>query len=159
MRTISVNLYKYNELTDEAKQKAREWFTSDGDIFHWHNEYINSINTFCEHFSVKLKDWNIQPFGSYHFSTDADNSHFRGIKLKDIDHDYMPTGFCADSSLWMTFHDRFKTTGNAKQAFNDALDEVFKDWRNDWENAYSDECVAKNIIINEYEFTESGAIA
>ena len=31
MRTIELNVYKYNELSEEAKEKAKEWYLNDDD--------------------------------------------------------------------------------------------------------------------------------
>lgn len=158
MRTIETKVFLFNELSDEAKEKAREWFRTGDDLFHWSGEYIDSINTFCEHFRVKLTDWSVEPFGYFNFKTDADNSHFRGLKLKSVNPDHCPTGFCADVTLWSTFYEVFKTKGNALHAFNEALYECFKEWRDDWEYHYSNESIDNNIRLNEYEFLESGRI-
>jgi len=35
MKTITVNVYSFNELSDEAKKKAREWYRDGGFDFEW----------------------------------------------------------------------------------------------------------------------------
>jgi hypothetical protein len=61
--------------------------------------------------------------------------------------------------LWFTFYDEFKRTGNAYAAFVEAIDQAFRDWRNDLEAQLEDEAVDENILCNEYEFTEDGGMA
>ena len=158
MRTATITLYTFDELPSEcAKERAREtgrqWVSEDPA---WFDESLASINTFCEFFGVKLKTWEVGPYYPFHFSTDAENRHFRGRRLREFDRDYMPTGYCLDCDLWMTFYDEFKKTGDAKTAFNEALHAGFKAWRDDLEYQLDDESIDKFLTINEYEFDEYG---
>ena len=84
MRTLQLNIYKFDELpTDEAKEKARNWWKSAGE-FHWSDESIESINAFCGHFGVKLTTWCVAPYETPDYHADYFNSHFRGCKLRDF---------------------------------------------------------------------------
>ncbi len=158
MRTATVTLYTFDKLpSEQAKDRAREtgrqWVSKDP---HWFDESLASINTFCEFFGVKLKTWGVGPYCPFHFSTDAENRHFRGRRLRDFDREYMPTGYCLDCDLWMTFYDEFKKTGDAKTAFNEALCAGFKAWRDDLEYQLGDEYIDEFLTINVYEFDECG---
>lgn len=155
MRTETRTIYTINELTDDAKERARDWYRH-GMEYHWSDESRESIEAFCKHFGVKLKDWEVGAFGSINYTTDAENRHFRGLRLRDFNREHMPTGYCLDCDLWMTFYDQFKATGDAKAAFDAALWEAFKSWRNDMEHQHSDEYIDENLSINEYEFDEQG---
>ena len=155
METVQIDIFAFDELSEEAKEKAREWWRTDFD-FAWSDESRGSIEAFCDHFGVKLKEWEVCPYSSPIYSTDAENRHFRGIRLSQIDRDAMPTGYCLDATLWITFYDHFKKTGDAKGAFDAALWEAFKAWRDDMEWQLSDECVDELLTINEYRFEESG---
>ena len=158
MRTIEKTVYQFSELSDSAKEKARDWAKSLGDLYGWSADSRDSIEAFCDHFGVKLKDWRVGPWLPIEYSTDAENHHFRGVKLSSIDRDYMPTGYCLDCDLWFTFHDEFKRTGNAKYAFEQALCVGFRSWREDWESAYEDAQIDDFLVANEYEFDEMGGI-
>ena len=155
MRTIETKVYTFTELSDEAKEKAREW-ARGLDLYGWSDESLDSIKSFCRHFGINLVDWSIGPWSPIDYRTDADNSSFRGVKLSSIKRDNMPTGYCLDCDLWTTFYDEFKRTGAALCAFNSALDAGFKAWRDDWESAYADEQVDDMLTANDYEFTEEG---
>ena len=157
MRTIEKTVYLFSELSDSAKQNARDWWRIRFDLCDsWAAEYLDSIMAFCEHFGVTLKDYSVGAWSSIDYKHDADNSNFRGIKLKSVNRGAMPTGFCADCDLWMTFHDEFKRTGAALQSFDSALHAGFKAWRYDLEWQQSDEYIDDLIEMNEYEFTEAG---
>lgn len=156
MRTILRTIYKFDELPENAKQRARDLWRTDAD-YHWSDESRESIETFCAHFGIRLTTWQVAPYETPNYHADYFNSHFRGRKLRDFNRDHMPTGYCLDCDLWMTFYDEFKRTGDAKGAFDAALWAGFKAWRNDMEWQLSDEYIDEHLIINEYEFDETGA--
>lgn len=154
MQTVTLNLYTIDELNDKAKERAREWHRS-GIEYPWWDEVQDSLKTFCDGFGVKVLDYS---FGGRdaHISTDADNSHFRGFKLKDFDREAMPTGFCFDCALRHTFADQFKQHGDALRAFKSALNQLILDIETDIDYQYSDEAIDESIKANGYEFTEDG---
>jgi hypothetical protein len=158
MRVIEKTVFTFDELNDKAKETARDWYRENMD-FGGDDESKQSIDAFCGHFSTKLINWSIGAHSPYSFDIDAPHSLFRGLKLKDVNRDAMPTGYCLDCTLWFTFYDEFKRTGNAYAAFVEAIDQAFRDWRNDLEAQLEDEAVDENILRNEYEFTEDGGMA
>ena len=161
MRTETLTLYKFDELPSEcakerARERGRQWIAEDP---HWFDESLESINAFCEFFGVNLKTREVGPYYPFHFSTDAENRHFRGRRLRDFDRDHMSTGYCLDNNLWATFYDEFEKTGDAKTAFNEALCAGFKAWRDDLEYQLDDESIDEFLTINEYEFDEYGTFS
>jgi hypothetical protein len=156
MRVIEKEVFTYEELSDSAKNEARAWWTDQGVEYCWWKDGFDSIKAFCDHFGVNIVNYEVGAFSYSWMKTNADNSHFRGLKLKDFDPNHMPTGYCVDSTLWNAFYKTWKFTGSPLSAFNDAIDEAIQDIRADWEYQYSDEAIEEMLIINEYEFTESG---
>jgi hypothetical protein len=71
----------------------------------------------------------------------------------------MPTGYYLDCDLWQTFYLVFKNTGNAKQAFEEALDAGFRGWRDDMEYRLTDAAVDEDLDLNGFEFYEDGSKA
>lgn len=158
MRTETINVYKFQELpTEAARERARDWYRTDMD-FAWSDEALDSIKTFCDHFEVTLRTWSVGAYAPIDYSTNAENCHFRGMRLSDFIRDHMPTGYYIDSDLWVTFYDVFKRTGCAPKAFEAALDAGFRAWRADMESQLEDEYIDDHLTINEYEFTEDGCI-
>jgi len=158
MEIIEVTIYKFDELNDTAKEKARNWYREDLD-YPWFSEAIGSIRAFVKHFGAELRDWQIgSGSGRDYIKTNATNENFRGVKLKDIDKDYMPTGYCLDADLWGEFFRVFQRTGDAKYSFEQALEEAIVGIQRDIDYQYSDECVDDTLRINDYQFTEDGRV-
>ncbi len=156
MQTIELTLYTIDELTtDSAKEAARDWWRGLG-VSDWGDESLESVKAFCEHFGVTLKAWEVGAYSRPYFSTDADNSHFRGCKVSDFKPDHMPTGYALDWPLWSTFYHEFKRTSDAKAAFVEALTEGFKSWAADLEWQNSSEYIDETLEANAYTFTEDG---
>lgn len=158
MRTETITFYKFDELPTErakerARDKGREWIGSDPA---WSDESRESIQAFCAEFGVRLTKWSVGAYSPIDYGTDAEPRHFRGRKLREFKRDHMPTGYCLDCDLWMTFYDEFKRTGDAKAAFEAALDAGFKAWRADLEAQLEDEYIDDFLTANEYEFDEQG---
>jgi hypothetical protein len=156
MKIIRVGIYSFEELEDEAKERAREWYRN-GLEYPWFSESIDSIRAFAKHFGVSLMDWEIGG-GRNYIKTDATNANFRGVRLDSINRDHMPTGYCLDADLWEAFYDEFKKTGDAKHAFEQALEAALCAVQRDIEYQYSNEAVDESLRFNEYEFNSDGSI-
>jgi hypothetical protein len=59
MRTIKTNVYAFNELAEDAKEKAIEKFRDNDTEFAWSNEWMDSIKKGLEAFDAELSDWSI----------------------------------------------------------------------------------------------------
>lgn len=157
MRTIEKTIYKFEELDEFAKSRAREYFRNNGE-YPWWDEVKSSLREFCDEFGISILDYSIGGRGSF-IRTNADNSHFRGRKLSQFDRELMPTGFCFDCSLRYTFADEWKKSGDALESFKSALESFLHEVENDIDYQYSDEAVEESIKANEYEFDEGGHLA
>jgi hypothetical protein len=157
MRTIEQTIFTFDKLTDEAKERARDWYRQNLD-YPWWSEVQGSLKAFCDEFRIKVLDYSIGDARREFIKTDATTANFRGFKLKSFDREAMPTGFCFDCDLRYTFADEFKKTGDAFYAFQQALETFLQSMRNDIEAQYEDETVDETIMANEYEFTKDGAI-
>ena len=156
MRVLTVEAFRFQDLEDEAKERAREWYRNGLD-YPWFSESIDSIRAFAKHFGVSLMDWEIGG-GRNYIKTDATNANFRGVRLDSINRDHMPTGYCLDADLWEAFYDEFKKTGDAKYAFEQALEDALCAIQRDIEYQYSNEAVDESLRFNEYEFNSNGSI-
>ena len=156
MRVLTVGAFRFQDLEDEAKERAREWYR-EGLDYPWFSESIDSIRAFAKHFGVSLMDWEIGG-GRNYIKTDATNANFRGVRLDSINRDHMPTGYCLDADLWEAFYDEFKKTGDAKHAFEQALEAALCAVQRDIEYQYSNEAVDESLRFNEYEFNSDGSI-
>lgn len=84
MRTIEKTVYQFDELSDDAKEKARNWYREGDAGLCWNEEYKASIDAFIDHFGAKLVDWNIGPWSPLDYRVEFHNSNFRGMKFDAI---------------------------------------------------------------------------
>jgi hypothetical protein len=157
MRTIELEVLTFEELTDSAKDNARDWFREGNDYFWW-KDSLKSIEAFCSEFNVSIKDYRVGTCSYSYMDTNASNDHFRGRKLSEFTQDHNPTGYCLDITLWETFCDTWKETGSALKAFNEAIDAGIKDIVRDMEYQDSNESIDEMLIVNQYEFYPNGKI-
>ena len=157
MEVIETVVYSFDELNDQAKERARDWYR-DGLEYPWFSESMDSIRAFVEHFGGRLNDWNIGERGRDYIKTDISPQSFRGRRLKEFAPDYMPTGYCLDCDLWGTFHAEWKRTSDPMYAFEQALEAALSSIASDVEYQYTDEAVDENLRINDYRFTENGRV-
>jgi len=154
MRVIEKTIYTFDELSDSAKENAREWMRV-GLEYPWFNEARDSLRAFCDEFGIRVLDYSLGDYRGF-VKTDASASNFRGRKLSQFDREVMPTGFCFDCSLRYTFADEWKKTGDALESFKNALESLVCEVERDVDFYFSDESIDESIIANGHEFDEHG---
>lgn len=156
MKTETVSIYSFDELSDAGKARAISAYRNAGHGYFGIDDGMASLKKFAGHFGVKIKDYSISPYSYSYVTHDAENRHFRGKRLAEFDRDNMPTGYYLDCNLWIKFYDVFKASGDAKAAFEAAIDEWVRGFVADMEYEESDEYIAEMLSINDYEFLETG---
>jgi hypothetical protein len=158
MKIKNVKVYSFDELSDSSKSQVLAYFGERVE-YPWFSDALDSIKAFVEHFHGRVLDYSIggEVYRSY-VKTTIDPSNFRGVKLKDIDHTQMPTGYMLDCTLWGTMKEEFSKTGDAFYAYQQAIESALADIASDVEYGYSDEALIEMIEANDYEFTEDGEI-
>jgi len=161
MRVLSFNVFKFNELSEEAQKKAWEnYVNSQYFDYHWVDEGIKSVRAFADAFGVSIKNYELSTYGNSFIDTDATNDAFRGInfdkaiKMIDANED----GYCVYYDMKQTFIDSVKGNGNIKGAFEDAIDAGLKSIKADMEHQESFEYYKDMVDCNEYEFYENGSL-
>lgn len=185
MRTEIVGIYSYDELSDDAKEKAREYFRHNDYEYAWTDEWNDSINAFCKVMPVERGDYQIGAFyPSYQHCvfTDDDAAELYGVRAykwllnngyngafnkytgefetaqKIIEGTCPLTGYCGDCDLFYPIAEFMKKPGNRalSELFQDCFDSWLKAYQSDLEYQNSDEYIEESIIANEYEFTKDG---
>lgn len=85
MRTIQVKLYRFEELDQEAQEKAVEDYLNEGDFYHWGDDDRETLKAFTDAFPVEVTDWEY----GYHnyinyrlgYPTHPDVWEFTGVRL------------------------------------------------------------------------------
>lgn len=85
MKTISINLYSFNELSDKAKQRAMDDHTSTSDFF-WGDPYISSIKKGLDAFNCSLVnysiDWGCSSHSNFKIRYGLVPSEITGLRLR-----------------------------------------------------------------------------
>lgn len=97
MQTKTYTVYKYDELSDEAKETAISDYRYNNSEYFWSNEYEKSLEAFADDFPVKITDWAVSPYSHSYINfdfTDKDHESLPGDTLrKHLQNYYF-------SSLW-----------------------------------------------------------
>lgn len=173
-REIIVNVYQYAELSEKAKEKARDWYRS-GDEYHWADDELASLKAFAEHFGAKLAkyeiDWGNGTYSSASFDVPetemepaeleklfSELGTFDPVTLKG-NGDCVLTGYCGDENA---IDGARMAWSKGERDLEKILQAGFRTWlkaaQADYEYQLSDEATEESIIANEYEFTADGKI-
>ena len=161
MRVLSLNVYSFDELSEEAQKKAWERYVNSNHFeYHWVDEGIKSVRAFANAFGVGLKDYEIGTYGRCFITTDATNDSFRGISFDDAIKliDAHQDGYCVYYDLKEAFIDSVKGSGNIKGAFEDAIEAGLKSIKSDMEHQETFEYYKDMVDCNDYEFYEDGSL-
>jgi hypothetical protein len=168
MRTIEIKLYQFDELTEEAKEKAREWFR-DGYL---HEDWWESTYEDAKNIGLKIDgfdlDRNKHATGGLMLSANevAANimrDHGDGCGTYELAEQFMEE-YSPMLAKYMDEEDpeyESHCLEDDMQYLEDwfekqLLEEYASMLQNEYEYLLSDENVDDTIIINEYEFNENG---
>ena len=62
MKTIEIKLYKFEELSEEAKDKARKNYRNNFSSYHWSSENEDTLKAFEKIFPIKVRDYSVDSF-------------------------------------------------------------------------------------------------
>lgn len=173
MRTIETTVYTFDELSDDAKARAREWYLSDGD--YWDSsDWWNSAQAFCRIAPIDITSAtydNAQV--DYRWTGDESVRELSGLRAwkwlqnngwfewatRENPGACTLTGFCGDASFsdplygYATHPAQVPTV---EQVFYECAQAWVREARGDLEGASEDDYVDETILANEYEFDVNG---
>jgi len=159
MKTIEIQAYEYDELTDEAKYNVRHWL-NEGNYYDECYEVVNSLKRHCALFNIDLENYSLGDYRSNYISTNARNHSFRYWdkrkvnsileKMDSLDH--------YECLLLEYFSTQYKANHDVLNAFKDSLDYCIKIYMDTLEYSQSDEYAREMCNCNDYLFNEHGRI-
>jgi hypothetical protein len=174
MRTESIEVFTFDELSEAAKEQARNWYRSV-EVWHWGGEWWNSAVAFSAIAPIDIRgvDWDrADPDMSW--SGDDDLREMSGVRAwkwlhnngwfdlaaKNVMGECSLTGYCGDCEFFDPIEKHRRDPAGVPD-----LETLFRDcvhnWafaaRRDMEWCYSDECADETILCNGYEFDATGA--
>lgn len=174
MKQVTINLYSFEELSKEAKEKARENFNNRTEYF-WSNDCIKSLEKLAEHFNCKLIDYNIDWSNSNYSNAkfDCENIEFTEKELKQLvlslgsynkktlkgNGDCVLTGVCFDEDGADGVRKAyFSGERNLNELLQSGFSSLLKAGQNDFEYQQSEESFIETCEANEYTFEADGTM-
>ena len=182
MRTIEIKAYKFDELSDDAKETAIENFTYDMEYF-GSDDVLNSIQQALKHFDSSLEDYSIDWLNanSSHFKISmnediAELSHIRlwkyihncgmlsyyckyskGLK-NTLDGNCPFTGVCFDEDFLDEIREFMKKPDRRtfKDLLYNAVENVLQAAQKDYEEQFEENYLSDHFDANRFEFDENG---
>ena len=160
MKTHTITTYTFDELSEDAQEKACNWWRENCIEWDWMDENLDSVKAYLALFNAEIKDYSLGLWGHSYIDSTLCQEGVRGIKPRDIPQDGCPlTGYCLDDDGLMAFHAYIKgnhSCGDVLNAAREGLDAMVGAIVQDMEYQESDEYIAEMLEANEYEFTETG---
>jgi len=174
MKTISINLYKFEELTKEAQQKALEkYYNINVDHNWWESTYEDAKTIGLEIEGFEL-DRNKHCSGGVMYSGNETSNLILENHGEECQTTVLAIHFRARwDNLVNEYSDGVKldeVTEENEQEFDIKADELEKEFEIDLLNEYanmlqneseylmSEEAIKETLISNEYDFTDNGEI-
>jgi hypothetical protein len=182
MRQVAINICTFNELSDKAKEKARDWYRScqDASDFEFTRDDIISVALLCGFYETAKLWWSVGYCQSDHATLEGlwsaarvrtetiKQEYPQDVRLHQIAEQFAELARQNPAMSFVT-NDRY-IVGDIDEAeqedvYNDARIAVqsFNRWayeqlrkQADW--LYSEEYVDEALTSNDYEFTEDGEI-
>ncbi len=152
MRTITTKVYQFDELSDEAKQRAREWFLADGDEADQAWEYVQDD---AKEIGLKIISLSDHRGNEGEFIESAIGTAKKILDEHGSSCETYKTASRYKNSLIAETDDE-KREDVTHEFLHDLLEDYRVMLNKEIEYKYSDESVDENIRANEYEFTIDG---
>lgn len=173
MKTKQISIYQFSELSDHAKQLAKDKFACD-EGYCWSAEMLDSIKALAAHFSGRVKDYQLDWFDSMPSSMDFDMPDMEPAEIESRlsklgtfnpetlrgNGDCKLTGYCGDEDAIDAFR---KAWNKGEHDLTALMDAAYETWikaaQADCASQYTDEQFGEFCDSNNYEFYEDGEMA
>lgn len=166
LANVKVRVYEYHELSEKAKEHARNQFIKDN---YWEDnvlEQIKMVKNICSIFNIELVNYYIQPHQMFSYKLNGvgyDKPTLLRLLTTEQCIKWMLLNNNESDSLIKDFINRFTKksidTGNCLLSFKDCINLAFQDIVKQWEYAISSEYIDDFLSTSEIEFFENGEIA
>jgi hypothetical protein len=170
MRTIEITAYKFDELSDNAKEKARKWWRDGGLDYEW----WQFIYEDAEAIGLKITSFNLDrnrhATGGFLLSPNEVaqnilNNHGESCETYKTAKEFMDVWQPIFNEYMDEYSEHYESfeyecvLQDLESEFEDELLECYSIMLQDeYEYLLSDESIDENIRINNYEFDENGKL-
>lgn len=169
MKTITINLYTFDELSDKAKEKARSWWHECGLDYEWWDSVYYDAATIGLKITEFGLDRNRHANGSFTKSaTEVADLILKNHSDKSDTYTLAETFLCDRDEVFESAEKNENGDYKYESALDDKLDELESEFeralleeysimlQKEYEYLLSDENVDVCLRINEYTFEENG---
>lgn len=172
MQTITIEVYQFNELSDEAKEVARDWFRPNATDYEWYDTVYEDAKSI----GLEIKSFDIDH-----------NRHAKGRLTKTFDESTLAImtqhgESCSTYQLAARYREQLsklvephaedfvtdRVFNEAYELYETAVEELEIEYerellveyslmlQREWEHLHSDDHIDETIIANEYTFDVNG---
>lgn len=154
MKTIATTVYEFGELSDAAKEKAREWYREGALDYEWWDSTYEDAATIGLKITGFDLDRNRHADG--HFTTEASDVARAILKEhgKDCETFKTATAFLAEVKRLDPESEKYEDA--SREFLRSLLEDYSIMLQNECEYLLGDEAVDESIRANEYTFTADG---
>ena len=152
MKTVKINIYKFNELEKTIQKKVIDKFKYEDDYI-FIDEDIKIIKEFAVDFGVNIYDYSLCPYSYSYFKYNFDNDDIDNINLSEMKSDEP-----LYEILFNEFKKQYKYTHDYEYSFEQVMEKAKKYVIDEMIYQDSDEYITETIEINNYDFTKDGEI-
>lgn len=171
MRDITLKIYKFSELSDKAKERAKADFQTMNS-YSMSGEALDSLQKLAEHFGGKMTDWQIDWFAGSYSSAEFDMPEMDKSEIQERLNrlgEYNPetlkgngecllTGCCTDEDAIDGFRMAFMRDGvtDLERLMQAAFVTWLKAQQSACEEEYTDAHFSETADANDYEYYDTG---
>lgn len=158
MKEIITKVFKYSELSDKAKERARIWYMDRGlDYYWWESIYEDAAR-------IGLKITSFDLDRNRHCTGTFTKTEQQVAQLVIENHGKDCETYKTCKTFLENVNEMPETTEKNQLQWNEIcyefLESILEDYsillQKEYEYLYSDKCVEENITANEYTFTADG---
>ena len=147
MRQKVINIYSFDELSEEAKENALQYQRHNQHYF-WNYEAIKSVKAFAELIGLKITNYSIDWLSPEQSFFKYDETNINKDLYIDINTEL--TGYCMDYTLIKAW--------NETKSINQTLNKLLWECCADYEEQLTNQSIEDHLIANNYEFLKDGTI-
>jgi hypothetical protein len=164
MKTIQINLFSFNELSEEAKIEAlkENYNVNEHSLYFYYEEAKQSIRKFNALFDIQESRHNFLDYSISHIDDnilELSNDRLKKFIANKIDiekyQDCPLTGLCYDITLLFPFY-RPDENQSLEDCIKLAYTAIVKELKENEDYLYSDKSIIEHFNNNDYYFFENG---
>ena len=176
MCTETIEIYTFDELTEDAQKRVLDYFRNDGGMWAWSSEWWESAQAFSEIAPIDITEADYdRAHVTVNWTGDSDVAELSGVRAWKwlLNNGWFTwakenkrgactmTGYIGDCSFadpLVAYESKPNRIPDLKQVFYECAQSWVSEARQDLEYAYSDEGIRDLLECNAYEFTKDGSI-